>query len=108
WWEWRGRGRRPAGAERTLRAYVSRLRSALGENVVSARSSGYVLEVAAERLDARRFDRLLREGRDALARGAAGLAADRLRAALGLWRGPALARLAHRALLAPQAHPLVH
>ena len=43
-------GHPPAGAERTLRAYVSRLRSALGENVVSARSSGYVLEVAAERL----------------------------------------------------------
>ena len=99
-------GHPPAGAERTLRAYVSRLRSALGENVVSARSSGYVLEVAAERLDARRFDQLLREGRDALARGAAGLAADRLRAALGLWRGPALADVADGGMLALEAQRL--
>src|SRR6516225_7022833 len=93
-------GHPPAGAERTLRAYVSRLRSALGENVVSARSSGYVLEVAAGRLDARRFDQLLREGRDALARGAAGLAADRLRA------GPALADVADGGMLALEAQRL--
>ncbi len=82
-------GNPPAGAKTTLRVYVSRLRAALGENVLFARPPGYVLDVPADRLDARRFDRLLREGRDALVRGAAGLAADRLVAGLALWRGPA-------------------
>ena len=38
-----------------------------------------------------RFDRLRGQGRQALAAGAAARAADRLRAALALWRGPALA-----------------
>src|SRR5688500_6800543 len=38
-------GRPPAGAEGTLRVYVSRLRSALGANSVVARPPGYALEV---------------------------------------------------------------
>ena len=82
----------PRGAGGTLRVYVSRLRSALGENTLMARPPGYVLDIEAELVDAWRFERLYREGRDAFARGAAGFAADRLGAALALWHGPAFAR----------------
>lgn len=56
---------------------------------------GYVLRVQAERLDARRFEALLEQGREALALGDAQQAAAKLRAALALWRGPPLADLAY-------------
>ena len=58
------------------------------------------------RLDVRRFERLLAEGHEALARGAAGLAADRLGAALALWRGPALADVRDSGVLALEARRL--
>ena len=45
----------------------------------------------------------MREGRDALARGAAGLASERLHAALGLWRGRALADVCDAGALATEA-----
>jgi len=99
-------GTPPAGAEKTLRVYVSRLRSALGEDGIFARPPGYVLELQPERLDAQRFQTLVREGRDARARGAAGLAAERLRAALALWHGRALADVADGGVLALEAQRL--
>ena len=67
---------------------------------------GYVLEVEADRVDVGRFERLLGEGREALARGAAGLAAERLGAALALWRGPALADVRDSGVLALEARRL--
>jgi DNA-binding SARP family transcriptional activator len=99
-------GQPPSGAEKTLRVYVSRLRSALADEPVVARTPGCVLEVEADRIDATRFERLLREGRDALGRGAAGLAADRLGAAVALWRGPAPADVADDGTLALEAQRL--
>ncbi len=96
----------PAGAEKTLRVYISRLRSALTDDPVIARPPGYVLEVEADRIDATRFERLLHDGHDALDRGAAGLAADRLGAALALWRGPALSDVADDGTLALEAQRL--
>ena len=54
---------------------------------------GYRLRVETEQLDARRFERLSGEGSAALAAGQADAAAERLRQALALWRGPALADL---------------
>ena len=99
-------GRPPRGAEGTLRVYVSRLRSALGGTTLIARRPGYVLDIEAELLDAWRFERLYREGRDALARGAAGLAADRLGAALALWRGPAFADVRDGGVVADEARRL--
>lgn len=84
-------GEPPSGAPTTLRSYVSRLRTALGKDVpIRAVAHGYVLEVAPETVDARRFERLLEEGHDALARGAVTRAVDRLGGALELWRGRAL------------------
>ena len=57
-------------------------------------------------VDAWRFEHLYREGRDALARGAAGLAADRLGAALALWHGPAFADVRDGGLVADEARRL--
>ena len=96
-------GRPPVGAENTLRTYVSRLRQALGRDAVVSQSGGYSLILDAERLDVCRFERLVREGRDALARGAAGLAAERISAALELWRGRALADVSEGGTLASEA-----
>ena len=96
----------PPGAEGTLRVYVSRLRSALGDNALLARPPGYVLEIEDESVDAWRFERLYREGRDALARGAAGLAAGRLGAALALWQGRAFADVRDGGVVADEARRL--
>jgi predicted ATPase/DNA-binding SARP family transcriptional activator len=99
-------GDTPPTAEGTLRVYVSRLRAALGDSSLLARPPGYALEIEPEQVDAWRFQRLYGEGRDALARGAAGMAADRLTAALGLWRGPAFADVCDGGLLAREASRL--
>lgn len=93
----------PAAADRTLRSYVSRLRAALGRDAVASQGGGYVLHAGS---DASRFERLLRDGRDALARGAPGQASERLAAALGLWRGPALADVCSSGALANEARRL--
>jgi DNA-binding SARP family transcriptional activator len=88
-------GEPPAAAETTLRAHVSRLRSALGGSRLLSRAPGYMLVLGQDELDAARCERLLAEGRDALAQGQAGEAAERLRSALALWRGSALADVAY-------------
>ena len=81
--------RPPATAHNTLQVYVSQLRKALGAEAVLRTSTGYELRLDGG-LDAQRFERLAREGSDALRRGEPRSAAARLRQALELWRGPAL------------------
>jgi DNA-binding SARP family transcriptional activator len=85
----------PAAAETTLRSHISRLRSELGASRLLSRAPGYTLALAPEELDAARCERLLAEGRAALAQGRPAQAAERLRSALTLWRGPALADVAY-------------
>ena len=85
---------RAAGA---LRVNVSRLRKALPEGVLRTRPPGYVVRVEPEQLDLHRFERLVDEGRSLLARRLAADAAERLRDALSLWRGPALADFTYEA-----------
>jgi predicted ATPase/DNA-binding SARP family transcriptional activator len=87
-------GSPPPGAAKTLRSYLSRLRALVGDSVVKSHSPGYVLEIEPGQVDAHRFERLLGEGREALARGDAAEAAALLREGLALWRGAALADLA--------------
>jgi predicted ATPase/DNA-binding SARP family transcriptional activator len=99
-------GQPPPGAAKTLRSYISRLRTVLGRDSLATRPSGYALEVAFDQIDAHRFEQLLYQGRDALARGADGLAAERLHAALGLWRGPALSDVADGGALVLEAKRL--
>jgi predicted ATPase/DNA-binding SARP family transcriptional activator len=90
---WHGRPR--PGAAKTLRSYVSRLRTLLRPDaVLIARGRGYVLELEQASVDAARFERLVSEGQAALARGAARVATDRFRQGLGLWRGRAFADVA--------------
>ncbi len=81
----------PASAQKMVQIHVSQLRKALPEPRLHTRAPGYALEVGQDELDLARFERLVADGRDALAEGAATKAAELLRDALGLWRGPALA-----------------
>jgi DNA-binding SARP family transcriptional activator len=83
--------RPPATATKTLHGYVFHLRRALGDGLLRTRTAGYELELAPGQLDAEEFERLACAGRDALADGDPAGAAQCLRDALGLWRGPPLA-----------------
>jgi ABC-type transport system substrate-binding protein/DNA-binding SARP family transcriptional activator len=89
----------PAGAQHSLDVYVSRLRKSLDEAadgpVVVTRQGAYSLRLAEGQLDARRFEDLVGQGRAALAANTPDQAAEKLRAALELWRGQALADLAN-------------
>src|SRR5918992_520312 len=70
---------------------VSRLRKALGDGRIATHPPGYVLRAAPGELDLARFEQLAAEASRAPPASAAG----KLRAALALWRGPALAGLAY-------------
>ncbi|HYX10780.1 MAG TPA: BTAD domain-containing putative transcriptional regulator, partial [Candidatus Acidoferrum sp.] len=86
----------PRTANKTLQLYVSQLRKVLPSGVlVTQPAAGYILRVSDDEIDAGRFERLLADGRDQLAQDEARKAAETLRAALALWRGPALAEVAH-------------
>jgi YVTN family beta-propeller protein len=88
-------GEQPPGtAVASLQVYVSRLRKLLPQGTLLTRPPGYLLEVAPDELDLRRFERLLAEGRETLAHGESERASTVLREALALWRGPALAEFA--------------
>jgi DNA-binding SARP family transcriptional activator len=87
----------PETAAKLVQVYVSRLRKALepdrtgGGDVLVTQAPGYMLRVSPDELDVNRFERLVEEGQKALVEGTPGEAAARLREALALWRGPALA-----------------
>ena len=83
----------PPSAPKSLQALVSRLRADLGvaSGELETHGYGYRLRLDAERLDADVFRGRVEDGRRALAAGHAEAAAETLRAALALWRGPALA-----------------
>src|SRR5215210_2836168 len=83
----------PPSAPHTLDNYLSRLRKLLGDGRVTRQSHGYAIDVRPGELDLERFEELLAGGRERLAAGDAEQAATDLRAALALWRGPALADL---------------
>jgi DNA-binding SARP family transcriptional activator len=78
-----------------LRVNVSRLRKALAADVLVTRTPGYAIRVEPDQLDLSRFERLVDEARELRSGGELAGASERLRQALGLWRGPALADLAY-------------
>jgi DNA-binding SARP family transcriptional activator len=80
----------PKTATASLQNAVGRLRRAFGADVLETRAPGYVLNVAPEQIDARRFERSLVDAR----RLPAAERRQQLEQALGLWRGPALAEFA--------------
>jgi predicted ATPase/DNA-binding SARP family transcriptional activator len=84
----------PDTARNTIQVYVSQLRKLLPEGVLETAAPGYRLVVEPECVDVFKFVRLSDEGRAALEAGDAIAAAQTLRAALALWRGPPLADFA--------------
>ncbi|MGH9277801.1 MAG: BTAD domain-containing putative transcriptional regulator [Acidimicrobiales bacterium] len=80
----------PPSASATLQTYISKLRSALGPELIQTRSPGYLLSVDPQEVDAGRFEALVAEGTALLRRGDADTASARLGEALSLWRGDAL------------------
>jgi DNA-binding SARP family transcriptional activator len=83
-------GDTPATAVTQVHRQVSELRRALGEAAIETRAPGYVVHVAPEALDLRRFEALCARAEEA----APAEAVAALDEALGLWRGDALADLA--------------
>ena len=79
---------------KSLQVSVSRLRKALGDpDILATKGASYELHVRPGELDAERFERLVDDGRRALAAGQADEAAATLREGLALWRGSPLADL---------------
>jgi DNA-binding SARP family transcriptional activator len=80
-----------ASPPRTVQAYVqnciSKLRTVLGHDLIETRSPGYRLRVAADDIDAHRFETAVVAAREL----ETPERAARLTEALHLWRGPALA-----------------
>ncbi|MFF7051133.1 ATP-binding protein [Streptomyces griseorubiginosus] len=86
----------PQDAPAALQALVGRLRRVVGKDVVVSGPGGYLLAARGDDVDLHVFERLVREGTDALAHGDPRTAAQKLTDALALWRGPALADLSDR------------
>jgi predicted ATPase len=86
----------PLSAIKTVQIYVSRLRDVLGLEAgrLSSTASGYRLAVADDEFDVARFERGLREAREASAQGDQDRARATLETALGEWSGPALGDMA--------------
>ena len=89
-------GHAPVSVVTQVHRQISELRKALGEEpTIETRAPGYVIRIAAEQLDLKRFERLTEEAGRALARGDAETAFELQRDALALVRGPVLEDLAH-------------
>jgi DNA-binding SARP family transcriptional activator/pimeloyl-ACP methyl ester carboxylesterase len=81
----------PDSAAKMVQVHVSQLRKLLPEPRLRTHGAGYVLDVADEELDLRRFERMVAEGRHALAQEDARRGRQLFGSALALWRGRALA-----------------
>ncbi len=85
----------PVTAKSQVQTCISALRrllpAASGGQVIETRATGYLIRVPEDQLDVAVSERLVRQARDAAAEGRAEEAVAGLRAALALWRGPALA-----------------
>ena len=79
----------PATVAKSVQLYVSRLRAELGTERLVTHPPGYAVRVDPDELDLMVFERLCEEARAAPPE----LAAETLREALALWRGPPLGDL---------------
>src|SRR5262249_17408640 len=81
----------PDSAQKMVQIYVSKLRKVVAPGMLHTRPPGYALHLEPHGLDLERFERLAAEARARPAARPADDAAAGYRAALELWRGPALA-----------------
>ena len=103
--------RTPGRPETAVQGYISDLRKLLEPKrqsgtpfqVLTTQGPGYILRLSSDELDLRRFERLVGDGRQALAEGRVESAAPTLREALALWRGPPLADFTYE----PWAQPAI-
>jgi DNA-binding SARP family transcriptional activator len=88
----------PAKAAKNIQVQVSRLRKVLDPERITTGPGGYVLHLEPQESDVARFERLAAEAAGAPPQ----READKLREALALWRGPALADLAYEGFAQPE------
>jgi DNA-binding SARP family transcriptional activator len=95
----------PRTADHSIQIYVSELRKTLeplaGRRLIVRRQPGYQLDTPGDTVDATHFESLVREGSALLAVGQRAPGARMLRAALELWRGPALSDFAYEEFAQP-------
>lgn len=91
----------PAGATRTLQTHVYHARRMLSDMQVAApgrqllvtQAPGYRIDVEDEEVDASRFERFVRRAQRELVDGDPHRAAEDLKQAMSLWRGPAFSNV---------------
>lgn len=101
----------PDSAANVMQTYISRLRRILGSSGIGDTGfggvrrcpPGYLLALDPERFDLYRFERLAREGTQQVSIDPEA-ASTTLRAALGLWRGPALVEFGELPFAVPEKH----
>jgi SARP family transcriptional regulator, regulator of embCAB operon len=87
----------PTTVNAQIYTYVSRLRKILGQHAsIIRRSPGYLLRIGSCRFDLAEFSEQAVRGQAALLDGRYEEAAGLLRAALALWRGPALVNVSEQ------------
>jgi basic membrane lipoprotein Med (substrate-binding protein (PBP1-ABC) superfamily)/DNA-binding SARP family transcriptional activator len=95
----------PRTAAHSIQIYVSELRRALeplaGRQLIITRQPGYLLDVPREAIDALNFEQLVADGLKELEAGDSQAAVGSLRAALKLWRGPALSDFTYEEFAQP-------
>src|SRR3954468_15267382 len=96
----------PANAATLVQQHVSRLRKLLGREAIETVAPGYRMVVDGDLIDAHRFERDLAEAARLRQAGHADEAIARLEAALGAWRGAALADIAAEPGLSAEADRL--
>lgn len=86
--------RLPANPANALQGRISQLRKLVGAERVVQQGTGYLLDVTAQQVDARRFEALVDRAHDLLVADRPGEALAVLQNALALWRGDALEEFA--------------
>ncbi|MDX3227932.1 BTAD domain-containing putative transcriptional regulator [Streptomyces sp. ME19-01-6] len=80
----------PPSVRGQIQVHVSELRKLLGRGTILRQAPGYPIVVGPGELDLHAFDEAVARARDELEAGRPEPAAERLRAVLDTWRGPAL------------------
>lgn len=80
----------PSSVRGQIQVHVSELRKLLGRATIVRQAPGYLIVVGPGELDLHAFDEAVARARDELEAGRPESAAERLRAILDTWRGPAL------------------